>query len=80
MTNIQGLGNLIYTHYFYYFLMASLILLVAMIGAIVLTMYKRKNAAVLQDSDLSRKDRKQFIYQQVSRDFEQVIGYVKGNS
>ena len=39
-TNIQAIGNLLYTYYFYFFLVASLILLVAMIGAIVLTMQK----------------------------------------
>ena len=38
--NIQAIGNLVYTYYFYFFLMASMILLVAMIGAIVLTMQK----------------------------------------
>ena len=39
-TNISALGSIIYTYYFYFFCMASLILLVAMIGAIVLTMHK----------------------------------------
>ena len=38
--NIQALGNVMYTYYFSWFLLASLILLVAMIGAIVLTMQK----------------------------------------
>lgn len=40
MTNIKALGQLMYTYECYYFLVASLILLVAMIGAIVLTMHK----------------------------------------
>lgn len=40
LTNIESVGILVYTYYFYYFLVASLILLVAMIGAIVLTMHK----------------------------------------
>lgn len=39
-STIQAIGELIYTYYFFYFLVASLILLIAMIGAIVLTMYK----------------------------------------
>lgn len=39
-TNIEAIGGLIYTYYFLFFLLASLILLVAMIGAIVLTMHK----------------------------------------
>nr|QPK67162.1 NADH dehydrogenase subunit 6 [Pelargonium transvaalense] len=37
-TNLEALGNLLYTHYFVWFLLSSLILLVAMVGAIVLTM------------------------------------------
>nr|ULQ69059.1 NADH dehydrogenase subunit 6 [Centrolepis aristata] len=39
-TNLEALGNLLYTHYFLWFLVPSLILLVAMIGAIVLTMHR----------------------------------------
>jgi len=37
VTNTVALGNVIYTHYAYYFQTAGFILLVAMIGAIVLT-------------------------------------------
>lgn len=37
---IQALGNVVYTYYFSFFLLSSLILLIAMIGAIVLTMQK----------------------------------------
>jgi NADH-quinone oxidoreductase subunit J len=36
-SNIEALGRVLYTDYFYSFLLASFILLVAMIGAIVLT-------------------------------------------
>jgi len=39
-TNLETLGNLLYTTYFILFLVSSLISLVAMIGAIVLTMHK----------------------------------------
>lgn len=60
-TNIRAIGMLIYTNYFYYFLMASLVLLVAMIGAIVLTMNKRGGV------------QKQDIFEQVSRSFEQTL-------
>jgi NADH:ubiquinone oxidoreductase subunit 6 (subunit J) len=63
-TNIQSLGYLIYTYYCYYFIMASFILLIAMIGAIILTMYKRKHAS-----------KKQHIYQQIARNFETAISY-----
>nr|YP_006280960.1 NADH dehydrogenase subunit 6 [Helicosporidium sp. ex Simulium jonesi]ACT36186.1 NADH dehydrogenase subunit 6 [Helicosporidium sp. ex Simulium jonesi] len=58
---IHALGNIIYTYYFYFFLMASLILLVAMIGAIVLTM--QKNLQV----------KKQQVYLQNTRDFTKTI-------
>lgn len=39
-TNLETLGNLLYTYYFVWMLVSSLILLVAMIGAIVLTMHR----------------------------------------
>jgi hypothetical protein len=45
--------------------MASLILLIAMIGAIVLTMRKRRNAS-----------KKQQFFKQISRNFDQAIAYV----
>lgn len=50
ISNTRALGNLIYTDYFLLFQMAGMILLVAMIGAIVLTLYhkpgiKRQNIA-----------------------------------
>ena len=37
VTNTEEMGNVIYTHYIFYFQTAGFILLVAMIGAIVLT-------------------------------------------
>ena len=41
VTNTHALGELIYTHYMYLFQAAGLVLLVAMIGAIVLTHRRR---------------------------------------
>jgi len=64
MSGAQALGNLIYTYYFYFLIMAGLILLVAMIGAIVLTIHRRKNAS-----------KKQFISEQVARRFEGAVYY-----
>jgi NADH-quinone oxidoreductase subunit J len=58
LANLEALGQLLYTHYFIYFLLAGLILLVAMIGAIVLTM------------QLNRKVRRQVIFKQVARNFK----------
>jgi NADH:ubiquinone oxidoreductase subunit 6 (subunit J) len=40
--NIKMIGNVLYTYTFYPFILASLILLVAMIGSIVLTLNKSK--------------------------------------
>ena len=50
VTNTEALGRILYTDYIYYFQAAGLILLVAMIGAIVLTLrhkegVKRQNVA-----------------------------------
>lgn len=61
ISNIEAIGQTLYTYYFYYFLVAGLILLVSMIGAIVLTMQTNHNI------------RRQQIYQQVSRDFERAV-------
>lgn len=61
LTNSQVLGNLIYTYYFALFLIASMILLVSMIGAIILTMNKRTNV------------RKQDIFAQISTDVKKAI-------
>jgi NADH-quinone oxidoreductase subunit J len=41
--NVQALGRILYDDYIYLFQAAGLILLVAMIGAIVLTLYHRPN-------------------------------------
>ena len=41
MTNTEALGRILYTDYIYYFQVAGLVLLVAMIGAIVLTLRSR---------------------------------------
>lgn len=60
-TNIEAVGNVMYTYYVYFFLMASLILLVAMIGAIVLTMQK------------SIHIKRQQVFLQNTRDFAKTI-------
>jgi NADH-quinone oxidoreductase subunit J len=41
VTNTEALGRILYTDYIYYFQIAGLVLLVAMIGAIVLTLRSR---------------------------------------
>ena len=57
VNNTQALGQLLYTHYIYLFQAAGLILLVAMVGAIVLTHRKRTGVKKQVISDqLSRTD------------------------
>jgi NADH-quinone oxidoreductase subunit J len=51
ITNTDALGRLIYTHYAYLFQASGLILLVAMIGAIVLTHRRRKGVRHQKVSD-----------------------------
>ena len=55
VSNTAALGHILYTDYVYYFEVAGLILLVAMIGAIVLTLRKRPGV------------RRQSTWKQVSR-------------
>jgi len=43
MTNAEALGRVLYTEYVYFFQAAGAVLLVAMIGAIVLTLVKSEN-------------------------------------
>ena len=43
MPNIQAIGNLLYTRYLFVFEGAGFVLLVAMIGAITLTMRHRRD-------------------------------------
>ncbi len=43
VSNTEALGRVLYTDYVYYFQTAGLVLLVAMIGAIVLTLHHRTN-------------------------------------
>ena len=62
--NISALGGIIYTYYFYFFCMASLILLVAMIGAIVLTMHKGVT------------HKRQQVFQQNTREFAKTVAKI----
>ena len=59
-TNIQLLGEILYTEYFLWFLIASFILLVAMLGAIVLT---------LEHEKIKRQD----IFAQIATDYKKTI-------
>jgi len=53
MTNTEAIGHVLYTQYFYFFQAAGLILLIAMIGAIVLTLRDRVG---VRRQDISRQN------------------------
>ncbi len=65
MTNTQALGELLYTRYVYAFQAAGMVLLVAMVGAIVLTLRAREGV------------RRQKIADQVMRRREETLEIVK---
>jgi NADH-quinone oxidoreductase subunit J len=60
-TQIYGLGAILYTHYAYFLILASLILLSAMIGSISLTLSKGTG------------NLRQQVFQQNIRDFKQTV-------
>jgi NADH-quinone oxidoreductase subunit J len=68
VSNTQALGLVLYTNYIYFFQAAGIILLVAMIGAIVLTLHHKPNV------------RRQIIAQQVARSKPTAIEIVKVKS
>lgn len=51
INDIATVGYLIYTHYFMYFLVCGFLLFVAMLGAIILTLFKREGVRVQVLSD-----------------------------
>ncbi len=65
MSNTEALGTILYTNYAYLFQAAGLVLLVAMVGAIVLTLRRRPGV------------RKQKIADQVNRRVEDTLEIVK---
>jgi NADH-quinone oxidoreductase subunit J len=68
VSNINALGNIIYTRYVYLFQAAGVILLIAMIGAIVLTLRSREGV------------KKQRISDQLARTRSDAVEVVKVNS
>jgi NADH-quinone oxidoreductase subunit J len=65
MTNTEALGRVLYTQYVYYFQAAGVVLLVAMVGAIVLTLRHKPNV------------KRQNISDQVARTKETAIDIVQ---
>ena len=68
ITNTQSLGNVIYTDYVHLFQLSGMILLVAMIGAIVLTFRKRSGV------------KKQSYFKQISREKKESVELVEVES
>jgi len=56
VSNIEALGEVLYTYYFVYFLLASLILLIAMVGGITLTMHKGAQVQKQEIAEQNRRD------------------------
>jgi NADH-quinone oxidoreductase subunit J len=68
MSNTEALGRILYTRYVYLFQAAGLILLVAMVGAIVLTLHHKRDV------------RRQSVAEQVGRTREQAVELVEVES
>ena len=68
VTNTEALGRILYTDYIYYFQAAGLVLLVAMVGAIVLTLRHKENV------------KRQVIADQVARNPATAVEVVKVKS
>jgi len=65
VTNMESIGQILYTGFFSYFLIVGLILLVSMFGAISLTLTFNKKAKI------------QSIYRQISRNFNNAVFLTK---
>jgi NADH-quinone oxidoreductase subunit J len=65
LTNLEVIGSVLYTYYFYFFIIAGLILLVAILGALTLTLHERKSS------------RKQDTALQVAKSINESINVVK---
>jgi NADH-quinone oxidoreductase subunit J len=66
INNIESLGQLLYSFYFIYFLLAGFILLVAMVGAIILTLKLSKNLKTNQQ-----------VFKQLSRNSDIAIFLIR---
>lgn len=65
VTPLESVGRILYTYYFHLFLIASCVLLVAMIGAIVLTLHKGYNI------------HRQAVFTQNTREFTRTVSKYK---
>ena len=61
MPNTEALGHVLYTRYIYFFQAAGVVLLVAMVGAIVLTLHHRPKVKRQNISDQIARSRRTAI-------------------
>jgi len=62
LTDIETIGSVMFTYYSLYFLVCGLLLFVAMVGAIVLTLFKREGVRVQSLSDQILRSPKFSVY------------------
>jgi hypothetical protein len=66
-TNIESIGEVLYTEYYIYFIISSLVLLVAMVGAIILTLS--------HEEEVKRQD----IFSQIQSDYTSIVSRTSSN-
>nr|QIC54963.1 NADH dehydrogenase subunit 6 [Cryptophyta sp. CCMP2293] len=64
-SNTTAIGTILYTYYSFYFILCGYILLISMIGAIILTLFRR--------GDLRRQE----VYKQVKTNFRNSVNFSK---
>ena len=67
ITNIETLGQILYNYYLFFFLIAGIILLIALIGAVTLTKKNNKKIKLLNKN----------LYKQLSRNSLEAIFNIK---
>ena len=63
VTNVETIGQILYTYYAFFFLIAGIILVIALIGAVTLTKKEKKNSNFLTKN----------LYKQLSRNYLNAI-------
>jgi len=61
MTNVEAIGRVLYTDYIYFFQAAGIVLLIAMIGAITLTLRHKPNVKRQNPGDQVNRDRRKSV-------------------
>lgn len=70
ITNIETIGQILYSYYAFFFLAAGIILLIALIGAVTLTKKEKKKQNFLTKN----------LYKQLSRDSLQAVFNIKNKN